>query len=128
IDFGRVMINPPVVIGNNCTIFPGAEIGPNVVLGDGWTCHKRAKIKDAVLWPYYNCSTSVNDLNPRMSRIREVREGVVIDTAIIVGGIITSDIIGKVVDLSQDGDLDIRSHPKTLLRVMRAQAKCTNAV
>jgi NDP-sugar pyrophosphorylase family protein len=111
IDFSQITINPPVVIGNNCTIFSGAEIGPNVVLGDGWTCHKRAKIKDAVLWPYYNYSTALNDLNPRMSRIREVREGIVIDTAIIVGGIITSDIIGKVIDLSPDpdGDLDIRN-------------------
>jgi NDP-sugar pyrophosphorylase family protein len=108
IDFRRVTITPPVVIGNGCTIFPGAEIGPNVVLGDSWTCHQRAKIRNAVLWPYYSYAAANDGLNPRISRIREIREGVIIDTAIIVGGIVTSDIIRKVVDLSADGDLDIR--------------------
>ncbi len=109
IDFNQVVINPPVVIGNNCTIFPGAEIGPNVILGDGWTCHKRAKIKDAVLWPYYDYINLRVDLSPRISRIREVREGIVVDTAIIVGGIIISDVKGKTVDMHPNGDLDIRS-------------------
>jgi len=107
VDLSRVTINPPVVIGNGCTIFAGAEIGPNVVLGDGWTCHQRAKISNAVLWPHYSYATN-NGLNSRISRIREIRERVIIDTAIIVGGIVTSDIIKKVVDLSADGDLDIR--------------------
>jgi mannose-1-phosphate guanylyltransferase/phosphomannomutase len=108
IDFNSVTINPPIVIGNNCTIFPEVEIGPNVVLGNGWTCHKGAKIKDSVLWPYYN-HKSPTDLNSRMSKTREVREGIIIDTAIIVGGIITSNIKGKTVDLLPNGDLDIRS-------------------
>ncbi len=109
IDFSRVTIRPPVIIGNRCTIFPGAEIGPNVVLGDGWTCHKGARLKDAVLWPYYNFKLSSDERRPRVSRITEVREGVVVDTSIIVGGVIVSDIVDKVVDLSPDGDLDIRS-------------------
>jgi len=109
IDFDHVTINPPVIIGNNCTIFPGSEIGPNVIMGDGWTCHKGAKIKDAVLWPYYNYVNSRVDLTPRISRIREIREGAIVDVAIIVGGIITSDIKGKIVDLLPNGDLDIRS-------------------
>ncbi|MEW6737095.1 MAG: NDP-sugar synthase [Acidobacteriota bacterium] len=107
VDFDKVIINAPVIIGNNCTIFPAAEIGPNVVLGDGWTCHKGARIKDAVLWQYYNYDAA--DLNTRMDRVREVREGVVVDTAIIVGGIITSDIKEKTVDLLSDGELNISS-------------------
>jgi NDP-sugar pyrophosphorylase family protein len=111
IDFNQVMINPPVVIGNNCTIFPGSEIGPNVVLGDSWSCHKRAKIKDAVLWPHYNHNSAhlLSDISLRISRIREVRDGIVVNTAIIVGGIITLDIKGKTVDILPNGDLDIRS-------------------
>ena len=109
IDFSRVTVNPPVVIGNNCTIFPEAEVGPNVVLGDGWTCHRRTKVKNAVLWPHYDFSGSSVDLTPRISRIREIREGVAVDTAIIVGGIITSDIRGKTVVPLPSGDLDIRS-------------------
>jgi mannose-1-phosphate guanylyltransferase / phosphomannomutase len=109
IDFSRVKINPPIVIGNNCTIFPEAEIGPNVVLGDGWTCHRGAKIKDAVLWPHYDFSAPSINPTPRMSRVREIREGVAIDTAIIVGGIVGSDIRAKTVDLRPNGDLNIRS-------------------
>ena len=34
IDFARVTIKAPVVIGNNCTIQPGAVIGPYAVIGD----------------------------------------------------------------------------------------------
>lgn len=108
-DFSRVTIHPPVVIGHNCTIFPGVQIGPNVVLGDGWTCHKNSIIKDAVLWRDHDHANSAGDPSPRMSRIREVREGIVVDTAIIVGGIISDDVRGKTVDAKPDGELDIRS-------------------
>jgi NDP-sugar pyrophosphorylase family protein len=109
IDFNRVAIRGPVVIGHGCTIFPGAEIGPNVVLGDGWTCHKGSKIKDAVFWPYYDFTGPAHGSpGARISRIREVREGVTIDTAIVVAGIIAADIHAKTVDALPDGDLDIR--------------------
>lgn len=109
IDFAQVTLRPPVVIGHNCTIFPGVELGPNVVLADGWTCHRGVKIRDAVLWPHYNYTSETPDATPRMSRIREVRENVTIDTAIIVGGIITTDIRNKTVDAFASGELDIRS-------------------
>jgi NDP-sugar pyrophosphorylase family protein len=108
IDFNRVTIRPPVVIGHHCTIFPGAEIGPNVVLGDGWTCHKRARIKDAVLWPHYDFGGSTNGQSPRISRIREVREDVSIDTAIVVAGIIATDVHAQTVDALPEGELDVR--------------------
>jgi mannose-1-phosphate guanylyltransferase / phosphomannomutase len=109
IDFSRVTIHPPVVIGHNCTIFPDTEIGPNVVLGDGWTCHRKARIKDAVLWRHHGSGGLVGELRPRTSRIREVREGVVVDTAIIVGGIITSDVRGVTVDVLPNGELKFQS-------------------
>lgn len=36
IDFLRVTVIPPVVIGNRCTIEPGTTLGPYAVIGDGW--------------------------------------------------------------------------------------------
>ncbi len=108
IDFNRVTINSPVVIGHNCTIFPGAQIGPNVVLGDGWVIHRNTQIRDAVLWPHYDYHKTVNNITPNISRIREVREGVKIETSIIVGGIINEEIIEKTVDVNLDESLDIK--------------------
>ncbi|MGA1863431.1 MAG: sugar phosphate nucleotidyltransferase [bacterium] len=107
-DLDQITINSPVVIGHDCTIFPGAVIGPNVVLGDGWVVHREAKIKDAVLWPHYNFMQTHNILTPKISRIREVREKVEIETSIIVGGVIDKDIKEKTVDVKPGGDLNIR--------------------
>ena len=36
LDPSRVEIRPPVVIGNDCVIEPGAVLGPYAILGDGW--------------------------------------------------------------------------------------------
>lgn len=110
IDFNKVKINSPIVIGHNCTIFPETEIGPNVVLGDGWVVHRKAKLKNAVLWPHYDYNNkSSNDLTPKISRIREIREGIIIEDSIIVGGIITADIKEKTVDVLCNGELNIRN-------------------
>jgi NDP-sugar pyrophosphorylase family protein len=108
-DLNRVTIRPPVIIGDGCTILPGAEIGPNVVLGDGWTCHRRSKIKEAVLWRHHPYADLDGDLTPRLNRLREVGQGVTVDTAIIVGGIISRDVRGETVDVLPDGTLNVRS-------------------
>jgi len=109
IDFDRVTIRPPVVIGSECTVFQDAEIGPNVVLGDGWTVHRKARIRDTVLWRQYGSRRVVENQGVRMSRIREVRESISVDNSIIVGGIISQDVSGATVDVGPDGGLDIRS-------------------
>jgi NDP-sugar pyrophosphorylase family protein len=108
IDFGRVVIRAPVVIGHGCTVRPGSEIGPNVVLGDGWMCHKGAQIRDAVLWKHYARDGST-DGRASLDDAREIRENVVVDTAIVVRGVISRDIHGQTVDALPDGTLDIRS-------------------
>jgi UDP-3-O-[3-hydroxymyristoyl] glucosamine N-acyltransferase len=105
IDFNHVVIRPPVVIGHRCTILPGAEIGPHAVLGDGWICHSGARIRDAVLWGrhghYANGSASA-------TAVRAVSENVVVDTSIVVGGVISQDVYGQTVDVLPDGTLDVR--------------------
>ena len=109
IDFNDVRIVPPVVIGNRCTIGAGAQIGPNVVLGDGWAVFAGAELRDAVLWPHYNYAPTPTSAPRRSGRIREIREGVHVDTAIIVGGVIASDVQAQTVDVLPDGRLDVKS-------------------
>jgi NDP-sugar pyrophosphorylase family protein len=108
IDFSRVVIRAPVVIGHGCTIRPGAEIGPNVVLGDGWTCSKGARIRDAVLWRRYERAVSASD-PAELNGVREIRENVIVESAIVVRGAISLDVHGQTVDALPDGTLDVRS-------------------
>ena len=60
IDFSRVTVIPPVVIGNRCTIEPGATLGPYAVIGDGWiiAAGRRCEIR---------CSGSVIRCSERMA-------------------------------------------------------------
>jgi len=103
IDFDKVKITAPVVIGNNCTIAAGAEIGPHVVLGDGWIVHRGARIRNAVLWPRFQFPTATT------SSIREVGGDCNVDTAIVVGGALSGDVREQTVDVLPDGSLDARS-------------------
>jgi len=109
IDFNDVRIVPPVVIGHRCRIGRGAEIGPNVVLGDGWAVFAGARIRDAVLWPHYDYPPTPNSAPRGSPRAREIREGVRVETAIIVGGVIATNVQEQTVDARPDGTLDVRS-------------------
>lgn len=109
LDFSRVTINAPVIMGHNCTVWPGAEIGPNVVLGDGWVIFPQARIRDTVMWPHFSYPGYGNQPARSTGRIREVREGIEVETAVVVGGVIASDIRSQTVDVTPDGSLDIRS-------------------
>lgn len=108
-DFNDVRIIPPVVIGSRCAIGPGAEIGPNVVLGDGWVVFNDARIRDAVLWPHYNYRSTPTGHLRRSGRIREIREGVHVENAILVGGVISSDVLEQTVDVLEDGTLNVKN-------------------
>ena len=109
IDFGDARIVPPVVIGNRCTIGAGAEIGPNVVLGDGWAVFAGAKIRETVLWPHYDYPSSPTSAPRRSGRIREIRAGVHVETAIVVSGVVSTDVREQTVDALPDGTLDLKS-------------------
>lgn len=108
LDLDRITIIPPVIIGDNVTVFPGAVIGPNVVLGDNWVVHRKAAIRNSVLWPPYDYTGIPSELSPSMRNIREVREAVEIEGTILVGGIITADMKDKTVNVLPDGRLDVR--------------------
>ena len=105
----RYSINGPVLIGNDCVIHDGMEVGPNVVVGDGWKIGKNVKITNSILWPRYDFYTS-NDTKLDSQEwekrdLHEIADGVKIDSAIIVGGKITEDISGKVVDINESGEI-----------------------
>ena len=53
IDFPQVTIIPPVVIGNQCVVEPGATLGPYAVIGDGWIIARDARVSNSVLWERY---------------------------------------------------------------------------
>lgn len=113
IDFSKVTIIPPVVIGNNSIIEPGSTLGPYAVIGDGWRIQKETRIQHSVLWEQYS---SYNDKSQEtLMEARnavdkhEIRTGVNVEQSIIAGGDIKSDIIEKTVDIDENGKMNILS-------------------
>lgn len=107
-DFSKVEIRSPVVIGNNCFIAPGAVLGPYAIIGDGWRVGEGATIRNSVLWeryPYFVDGTrQVSDEDRQIVDRHEIRHEVQIDESIIAGGWIKMDAIGKTVDVRDDGE------------------------
>ena len=111
IDFSKVTIVPPVIIGNDCIIAPETTLGPYAVIGDGWTIERKACVSNSVLWKRYSYFPDNGDeisVNERkVDDMHQVRRGVTIDECIIVGGTIESDLHEKTVDVLQDGRTEI---------------------
>ena len=111
IDFSKVTIVPPVIIGNNCIIEPGSTLGPYAVIGDDWVVEKGARVSNAVLWGRYSFFTKDGvERSPNDRKLvdrHEVRRNVSIESAIVVGGAIQTDIKEKTVDVLEDGKLSI---------------------
>jgi mannose-1-phosphate guanylyltransferase/phosphomannomutase len=113
IDFAEVTIEPPVIIGNNCVIEPGATVGPYAVVGDDWHIGKGAHVRHSVLWGRY----SYYDEEGRETTAEErkaidkhvVQSGVTVERSIIAGGEITSDVFEKTVDVDNEGRLRVLS-------------------
>jgi len=111
IDFSKVTIKPPVLIGNRCQIEPGVTLGPYAIIGDGWTIQRGAQIRRSVLWeryPSYNIQGVMTPLQQREKiDAHIIQENVVIDQSIIAGGKLQEGIYEKVVYVSSDGKLVI---------------------
>lgn len=111
IAFSKVTIVPPVVIGNNCVIEPGAKLGPYAIIGDDWRIQNKAHIEHSVLWERYAYFDEEGvevpqDLRRLIDR-HEVRKGVTIKNSIVAGGDIQTDLCDKTVDVQSDGQLGI---------------------
>jgi mannose-1-phosphate guanylyltransferase/phosphomannomutase len=113
IDFSKVTIEPPVVIGNNCVVEPGATLGPYAIIGDDWRIRKGARVRHSVLWgrySYYDEEGRETTAEERMDVDRHVvQSGVTIERSIIAGGEITSDVTEKTVDVNNEGRLRVLS-------------------
>ena len=107
VDFSRVEIIPPVVIGNHCTIEPGVRLGPYAILGDGWTVERDARVSRSVLWERYPMFGGDGvELSPGQRRLidrHEVRAGVTIEESIVASGSIESDVRESTVEALEDG-------------------------
>jgi len=107
IDFSRVEIVPPVVIGNHCIVEPGTTLGPYAVIGDGWTIEKGARVVRSVLWERYpmfrDDGSRVDDNRRRLIDRHEVREGVAVEECIVAGGTIERDYRASTVEVREDG-------------------------
>jgi mannose-1-phosphate guanylyltransferase/phosphomannomutase len=113
IDFSKVAIIPPVVVGNHCTVESGVTLGPYAVLGDGWSVEKNARLNHCVLWERYPMHDAAGkELPAQQSRLidrREIREGVTVAESIVAGGTIESDVRESTVEVLEDGTLAIDS-------------------
>lgn len=111
IDFSRVTIIPPVVIGNNCIIGRNAVLGPYAVIGDGWILEDRVQIRHSVLWERYSFFTEegleISAEDRKVVDRHEVRRGVTIEESIVAGGALQEDIREKTVDVLEDGEMGI---------------------
>ncbi len=110
IDFSQVKIIPPVIIGHDAIIEPGAVLGPYAVIGDGWIVERNASIRSSVLWKrydYFGETSSMSASARKMIDRHQVRSGVTVDSSIVVGGTIESDLFEKTVDVLEDGRTEI---------------------
>jgi NDP-sugar pyrophosphorylase family protein len=111
IDFSKVKIIPPVIIGNACVIEPNVEIGPYAIIGDGWTIERGSRIRNSVLWKRYPFTDDQGNKVPESERKmvdrHEVRRGSTIEECIIVGGTIQNHLVRKTVDVLENGEIEI---------------------
>jgi mannose-1-phosphate guanylyltransferase/phosphomannomutase len=111
INFSRVNIHPPVVIGNNCIIEPNTTLGPYAVIGDGWIVEDRVAIRNSVLWERYSFfNEEGNEISVDERKLvdrHEVRRGITIEESIVAGGAILTDIREQTVDVLEDGEIGI---------------------
>lgn len=97
----QVTIEPPVIIGDRCSIAGGAAIGPHVCISEGWVVKAEARIRNSVLWPHFEHSGIPAD------RARQVGEAVTIESSIVAGGTIESDLREQTAHPLADGRLEV---------------------
>ncbi len=99
IDFSKVTVVPPVVIGNNCIVADGATLGPYAVIGDGWRIGRDVRLHHSVLWG----RDSGAAVEATGAGGYEIRGGVTIEHSIVAGGDVLGDLREQTSDVDADG-------------------------
>jgi NDP-sugar pyrophosphorylase family protein len=113
IEFHKVRIIPPVVIGDNCVVEAGATLGPYAIIGDDWIVERDAHIRHSVLWSRYpffaQDGHEVDTHEGQLMDRHQVRRRASLQECIVVGGTLEGELHEKTVDLLENGDLSILS-------------------
>lgn len=111
IDFSKVTLIPPVIIGHNCKIGPGTVLGPYAVIGDDWTIEAQVTIKNSILWPRYAFftadGTEISVKEREKIDCHRIYRGIILDGCIIVGGAIRESLSQVTADVLQDGSMRV---------------------
>jgi mannose-1-phosphate guanylyltransferase / phosphomannomutase len=112
VDFAKVRIVPPVVLGNDCIVAPGATLGPYAVIGDGWKLEEDVTVRHSVLWeryPFIDGGLEASAEERRSVDAHVVRRGVTVEESIVAGGDLVADAREQTVDVLADGRLEALS-------------------
>jgi NDP-sugar pyrophosphorylase family protein len=113
VEFHKVKIIPPVVIGDNCVIEAGATLGPYAIIGDDWIIERDARICHSVLWSRYpffaQDGHEVDRHEGQLVDRHQVRRRASVHECIVVGGTLEGELHEKTVDLLENGDLSLLS-------------------
>jgi NDP-sugar pyrophosphorylase family protein len=108
-------IRPPVVIGPKVRIDTGTQVGPFVVIDQGWELQKGVNVSYSILWPRFASMGSY----PEKRNYQVVLPGTSIEKSLVAGILPVSDNLFKIVMADSragtTSPLNVRS--LTLLRV-----------
>jgi len=110
IDFTKVRIIPPVIIGNNCIIEDDAVIGPYAVIGDNWKIGKNTLIENSVLWMPYSFHTEDKKIKVEQrteTDAHEVLDNVSIKNSLVVGGTVRKNTESSIINILENGEIEI---------------------
>ena len=110
VNFSKLKIIQPVVIGNNCTIEHDVTLGPYAVIGDGWVIRKGTTIRNSVLWERYSYFTREgSEISVKRRKAFDahiISENVTIEQCIVAGGTVEKNIKEKTFDVGADGKVE----------------------
>ena len=111
VDLNKVKIIPPVIIGDNCLIENGAELGPYASIGDGWKISASCRVANSILWErlsYFGGGGKVFSTEEcKKFDNHELTDKANIENCIIAGGAVNRDLKEKVIEADPKGGLSV---------------------
>lgn len=98
INFAKVDITGPVLIGHDCVVGDGCKLGPYTVIGDGWEIGKNCTIANTVLWKDY---AGLQGVPKKETQTRRVKDNISMDTVLAADGIIWENMKNQAVSVQK---------------------------